>query len=194
MLTKLFVTLREVARHPVNRRAPLRAVVRFGVVQVAARLIPGSVCVPFPNQTVLLVSPRMKGAAHFIDPGLCEFDVMSFVAHFLRPDDLFVDVGANVGAYTILASGVAGARSVSFEPCPGTYSFLARNVKLNNLESLAEPLNLAVGAAPGLIHLTEGLGTENYVSSQAQPGRTTPVKVVTLDQTLEGRNPHSVED
>jgi len=189
MLKKILVTLREVARHPINRRARWAAVMRYGVVQVAARLTPGDVCVPFPNQTVVLVSPRMKGAAHFIAPGLCEFDVMSFVMHFLRPEDLFVDVGANVGAYTVLASGVAGAKSVSFEPSPSTFWYLARNVKLNNLEKLAEPFNLALGKEQGVMHLTEGLGTENYVSRQAEPGRTTPVGVAALDKMLEDRQP-----
>ena len=189
MLKKILVALWEVARHPINRHARVAAVLRYGVVQVAARLTPGDVCVPFPNQTVVLVSPRMKGAAHFIAPGLCEFDVMSFVMHFLRPGDLFVDVGANVGAYTILASGVAGAKSIAFEPSPTTFWYLSRNVKLNNLEKLAEPFNLALGKEQGVMHLTERLGTENYVLSQAAPGQTTPVGVAALDQMLESRQP-----
>jgi predicted RNA methylase len=32
---------------------------------------------------------------------------MSFLVHCLRPGDLFFDVGANVGAYTVLASAAA---------------------------------------------------------------------------------------
>ena len=113
LLKKIFATLRWVANHPLNRRCKTKAVWNFCVAQVAARLVPGDICRPFPNQTKLLISPGMKGAAHFIFPGLCEFEEMAFVLHFLRPDDLFVDVGANVGAYTILASGAVGARSVS---------------------------------------------------------------------------------
>src|SRR5262245_23433594 len=34
---------------------------------------------------------------------------MAFTLHFLRPDDLFLDVGANIGSYTLLASGVRKA-------------------------------------------------------------------------------------
>jgi hypothetical protein len=51
----------------------------------------------------------MKGAAHFIYPGVCEFEEMAFVLHYARPTDLFVDVGANIGAYTVLAAGASGA-------------------------------------------------------------------------------------
>ena len=76
----------------------------------------------------------MKGAAHYITPRLCEFEEMAFVMHFLRPGELFVDVGANVGAFTVLAAGVAGAAVRAFEPNPGTFEMLERNVRLNGLQ------------------------------------------------------------
>jgi len=41
---------------------------------------------------------------------------MGFLLHFLRKDDLFLDVGANIGSYTVLAGGAVGAKSISFEP------------------------------------------------------------------------------
>ena len=42
---------------------------------------------------------------------------MSFAVHMPRPGDLFSDVGANIGAYTILANAVSGARGIAFERC-----------------------------------------------------------------------------
>ena len=95
---KLFFTLRGVARHPLHRQAPFRSAVQFCMAQVAVRRIPGEIAVEFPNRTRLLIPPLMKGAAHFITPGLCEFEEMCFTVHFLRPGDSFVDIGANVGA------------------------------------------------------------------------------------------------
>src|SRR6185503_10159883 len=142
-----------------NQNKRLRSAVDFCVAQAAVRRIPGEVCVAFPNDTRLLIPPLMKGAAHFITPGLCEFEEMCFVLHFLRPADIFADVGANVGAYTVLASGVAKARTVCFEPTPSTFVYLARNVALNNLQNLARPVNAAVGKSKGEIRLTETLGT-----------------------------------
>jgi FkbM family methyltransferase len=188
-VTKLVSTLRGVAGHPVNRGSGMKAAWKFCVAQVASRLIPGDVCVPFPNQTQLLVSPRMKGAAHFITPGLCEFDTMSFVMHFLRAGDLFVDVGANVGAYTVLRGGVAGARGLAFEPSPSTFKYLSRNVALNNLGGRVTPFNLAVGSKEGVMRLTEGLGTENYLCLEGPSENTTEVKITTLDKALEGLSP-----
>jgi FkbM family methyltransferase len=41
---------------------------------------------------------------------------MAFVLHLLRPDHKFVDVGANVGSYTVLAAGAVGAEVICIEP------------------------------------------------------------------------------
>src|ERR1700743_2432388 len=114
-ITKAVGALRAAPTHPGNRHRKLKAVLEYGLVQVATRFVPGEICVQFPNHTRLLVSPHMKGAAHYITPRLCEFEDMSFVMHFLRAGELFMDVGANVGAFTIMAAGVAGAQVIAFE-------------------------------------------------------------------------------
>ena len=186
---KVYSTLQSVANHPLNRHFRWKAMRDFCVAQVAARLVPGDACVAFPNQTRLLISPRMKGAAHFISPGLCEFEEMCFVTHFLRPGDLFADVGANVGAYTVLASGVAGARTVSFEPSPSTFGYLALNVRLNDLGEKVTALNVALGSKEGTLRLTENLGTENYVCREGTGSDGVEVKGTTLDKVFADSTP-----
>ena len=51
----------------------------------------------------------MIGATGNLFCGLHEIEDMGFVLHFLRSDDIFLDVGVNVGTYTVLAAGVAGS-------------------------------------------------------------------------------------
>lgn len=186
---KVYLTLKSVADFPLHREAKLRSAFQFCVAQLAARLVPGDVCVPFPKQTKLLIQPRMKGAAHFIFPGLCEFHEMCFVLHFLRAGDLFADVGANVGAYTVLASGVAGAKSVAFEPNPRTFEYLVQNIRLNNLGQLASPVNAAVGRANGKLRFTQSLGTENHVCPDGDLSGSQEVEVTTLDGQFQQRAP-----
>jgi hypothetical protein len=149
LISKIGGALRFVANHPVNRGRKFRAVTEYGFIQVAARMIPGEICVEFPNNTRLLISPRMKGAAHFILPGLCEFEEMAFTMHFLRPDELFADVGANVGAFSVLAGSVAGARVKAFEPSADTFKILERNLRLNGLQDRAKAIHAAVGKSQG---------------------------------------------
>ncbi len=153
----------------------------FTRAQIGARLVSGDVCVPLPNATRLLVPPRMKGAVHFIWPGLYDFEEMSFVLHYLRPNDLFVDVGANIGIFTILASGVVGAHTLAFEPAPCAFDFLLRNIRLNNLTSLVDARHAALGSHPGKIRITTGLGTENYVLLDKNPSESVEVELSTLD-------------
>lgn len=180
-IVKIAGALKFVANHPLNRDRKCRAVAEYGFLQIAARLTPGDVCVEFPNRTRLMVSPHMKGAAHFITPRLCEFEDMSFVMHFLRPGDMFADVGANVGAFTVLAAGVAGAKTISFEPSPTTFEMLATNVRLNNLGDRARAVNAAVGRSVGSVQFSSGLGTENHVAAASEKSSSVTVPLTTLD-------------
>lgn len=186
---KVFYTLKSFVEHPLNRDSKASSLARYCVAQAGVRMVSGDIGVPFPNDTKLLISPRMKGATHFISPGLCEFDEMCFVSHFLRPGDLFVDVGANVGAYTLLASGVAAARTVAFEPNPSTFRYLAENVRMNDLEKRVTMYNAAVGRGEGRLRLTDDLGTENFVCVDGHDSSGVEVRVMTLDAALENSAP-----
>ena len=183
-LVKIFGALRYNANHPLNRDRKFRAVVEYGFLQIAARLTPGDICVEFPNRTRLIVSPHMKGAAHFITPRLSEFDDMAFVMHFLRPSEIFADVGANVGAFTVLAAGVADAKTISFEPSVETFEMLSRNVRLNNLTDRVRPVNAVVGRSVGSVQFSSGLGTENHVAIAVENSKSVTVPMTTLDHEL----------
>jgi FkbM family methyltransferase len=189
MIGKLLRTLRWAANHPVSHGAKWNGMYRFAAAQVGARMTPGDVCVPFPNNSSLLIPPWMKGAAHFIWPSLVEFDEMSFFMHFLRAEELFVDVGANIGAFTVLAGAVAGARTLSFEPGPLAYSFLVKNIHLNNLTGRAIPRNIALGRSQGTVSFTAGLGTENYVVQGKSELEVVTVEQSTLDIQTRGLEP-----
>ena len=183
-LTKVFTALRVIADHPINRNRKFRAVFEYGFIQMAAKLVPGELCLEFPNHTRLLISPHMKGAAHFITPRLCEFAEMGFLMHFLRQDDFFADVGANVGSFAIMAAGVAGAKVVAFEPDPGVYAMLVRNVRLNDFQNRIRPVNAAVGRAVGTVQFSAGLGTENHVSTAAETDNSIATSMTSLDVEL----------
>ncbi len=189
MISKIFTALSAVTSHPVNAgRSKLSTAVAYAASQLSAKFLAADVCVEFPNSTHLLISPQMKGAAHFINPGLCEFDEMCFVAHSLKETDLFVDVGANVGAYTVLASGVAKCRTIAFEPVPFAFRFLTGNIRLNGLESRTLAVQAGIGEKEGTLTFTDDLGTENYVATDADKGGIA-VRMTPLDTALKSENP-----
>jgi len=111
-------TLSFLRNHPLSQGRQLQTLRRFVAWQIGARLVPGPVACPFANGSWLLVRPGMTGATGNLYVGLHEFTDMAFVLHLLRSADLFVDVGANIGSYTVLAAAGAGAtcRAIASEP------------------------------------------------------------------------------
>jgi FkbM family methyltransferase len=104
---------------------------------------------------------------------------MAFLLHFLRPNDVFADVGANVGSYTILASGVARCHTVAFEPDPLTASAFERNINLNQIADLVEMRIAAAGERRGIVRFSMGLGTENHVVAETESnGRDVPIETI----------------
>ena len=164
----LLNTLRFIWNHPLNTDCKLAALSRFIRWQIGSRLVNAPVAVKFVDHTRLLIATGMYGATMSIYTGLQEFEDMAFALHFLREDDLFVDIGANVGSYSILASGAVGARTISVEPVPFAYHRLLDNVYLNNIANKVTALNIALGQEAGVLNLTSGLDTVNHVVSESE--------------------------
>src|SRR4051812_11613752 len=115
---------------------------------------------------------------------------MAFLLHFLRPADLFVDIGANVGSYTILAGAAVGSNCIAFEPVPATFAALVENVRLNHIDSRADCINAAVGDTEGTITFTSDADTVNHVvASNERTSAALDVPVHTLDGVLQGKRP-----
>jgi hypothetical protein len=110
MLKGLPNLLKFVWSHPMNKGARLAAFARVLRWQIASRLMEGPIAFPFANGTYLFASRGMTGATGNWYCGLAEYEDMSFVRDILKEGDLFVDIGANIGAYSILAAG-GGRRS-----------------------------------------------------------------------------------
>lgn len=83
-----------------------------------------------------------------------EENISEVIAHILAPGDVFLDIGANVGAHSIRAALAVGAggRVVSFEPNPRVRAQLAEHFSLNGIDN-ADIVPHAVGAEPGSFKL-----------------------------------------
>lgn len=158
--------------------------------QVSSRLAFGPLLVPFVDDTFLLVERGMTGATGNVYCGLHEAEEMAFVLHFLRDTDTFVDIGANVGTFTVLAAGAVGARAHAFEPIPNTFDKLMRNVRFNRLEQLVEAHCAALGAEAGEVLMTSGFDTTNRImdaaDTKAGHGHV-KVPIKALDEVLGGQ-------
>jgi FkbM family methyltransferase len=66
----------------------------------------------------------------------------------------FIDVGANIGSYTLVASEVPGTVVVSIEPHPVTFALLRENVRLNSRDNVT-CLNIAVSRDDSDLRLSD---------------------------------------
>ncbi|HEY2961163.1 MAG TPA: FkbM family methyltransferase [Pyrinomonadaceae bacterium] len=75
-----------------------------------------------------------------------EPDTVEWVETFMKPGDTFYDIGANVGAYSLIAAkAFHGAVKVfAFEPAFLNFSQLCRNVFLNDCQDSITPLSIAL--------------------------------------------------
>ena len=182
--------LRFIMRHPLNCKRPYLAAWRFISWQLRSRISNKSLIHQFTSKSKLIVHRSMQGATGNLYCGLHEFEEMSFVLHFLRAEDLFVDVGANIGSYTVLASAHCGANTVSIEPVPETFSHILANISLNGIEQKVDVMNIAVGAVNGLVKMTADLDSTNrIVTNHDGTRKMIEVPLRTLDDILAGRSP-----
>ncbi len=67
-----------------------------------------------------------------------EKDEINYLTKTLKKNDFFVDIGANVGLFSLIASKIVGieGKVLCFEPAPLTFSRLDENVKLNNFNNI----------------------------------------------------------
>ncbi len=117
--------------------------------------------------------------------GLHEFEDMAFLLHFLRPDDVFIDAGANVGSYSLLASGIVGSQSIAFEPLPTTFNNLINNINLNGLSNLVMAHNIGLSSGNGFLKFSADYDTTNHVLQAESDNNSIEVPVSTLDNQVD---------
>jgi hypothetical protein len=93
----IFKVPRHIVNHPLNKSQKIRALSRFVKWQIGSRLVPGEVVFQWINNLKLSARPSEHVVTGNIYSGLFEFPDMAFLLHVLRKEDLFVDIGANVG-------------------------------------------------------------------------------------------------
>lgn len=151
-------------------RRGLRAVYR-----AAVRLrTGGSVTARLPGGEAVKLLPEYR----FVTWNQAEYDAFRAAVH---PGAVALDVGANVGAYTLLLGQWArpGGRVFAFEPAPEAFDGLTRHVALNGLGDQVTPVRAAAAATTGTATLAvDGLSGANRLDGSAGGER---VRTVTLD-------------
>jgi len=152
-------------------------------VEQAARKIYGETLRRLGYSSIVV---RAQGARFVVDTkdyvdrciafeGIWEGEQLEQLAELTRtqPIDLFLDVGANTGFYSVMfAIKNLAPRIIAFEPDPGNYARLMANLKANNLTSRIETVPLALGDQDSEVTLFEGAPWNRGESTIAVPEQT----------------------
>jgi FkbM family methyltransferase len=103
----------------------------------------------------------------------------------LKPGSTFLDIGANIGWYSLFASSLVGAkgRVIAFEPDPENAGLLRENLKLNHIEN-TEVLEMALSESDGFLSLIKSADNfgDHYVTNE--PSSAVQVQSKRLDSIL----------
>jgi FkbM family methyltransferase len=153
-----------------------------------SRVIKQPVIFPYASKSKLIIKKGLSGATGNYYCGLQEFEDMSFLLHFLREPDLFMDIGANIGSFSILASSETGASTFAFEPIPETYKMLENNIYINNIQDKVKLYNKGVGEKNETLNFTTCYDVINHVALQNGPN-TVGVEILTLNDICRNNIP-----
>lgn len=116
------------------RRNPLKALWRRVLWRLRWRITAEPWILRFKKDLKIAVANDGQGAL-LCYQGCSEAETEDFIVGFLRPGMVFIDVGAHVGKYTLLAARAVGSAGEvhAFEPNPAVFGLLQKNVRLNRL-------------------------------------------------------------
>lgn len=169
--------------HPANKHRRFRAVARAAAFQARARLLHRPTYGHIGTMRICahLHDTSAAMAIYATPPHIPEMLVWQ---QRLEPDDLFIDVGANVGVYTLWAASL-GAAVIAVEPAPAAIAQLRANVALNPIANVAI-VEAAVTDSPGRASFTAN-------AAMSHLGGTATVDATTLDAVLGDRHAAGVK-
>ncbi len=141
--------------------------------------------VSIPLNSKILVSSKDSGLGLMLrSSGKFEPLQSKRFINSVKQGDVVLDIGANIGYYSILASKLVGKKGkvYAFEPDPQNIKLLYKNIKLNNCRNITV-IEAALGSKKGKLDLIQDLSNPGESKlSKKNIANSVKVKVLTLDQ------------
>lgn len=153
------------------------------LLRQSLRLIPKGLVVPILQGPLAGYRWTVGSSNHGCWLGSYELAKQRAIAASLKPGDVFFDIGANVGFYSLLGSRLVGSsgRVFAFEPVPRNLVQLRHHLQMNSCSNVTV-LDVAVGDRDGPALFDESGGSS---MGHLAPSGSLSIRTVTLDALVE---------
>jgi len=130
--------------------------------------------------------------------GIYDSISVGFIKRTLEAEDIFIDIGANIGCFTLIGSVIVGrkGRVIAFEPVDIVSEKLEKNISLNKLENITIERKAVYEKNTTLqLHIAnqENLGMSSLLRHDSESGRIMTVEAITLDSYLKSKNIETIK-
>lgn len=185
---KAFVSLvRPLWGKGIGKIAPVGAVYRYLYNHLAVK----EVTTRIHGIKMIIRTSEFDGISHELlyDRAHEQYETKLF-RQFITKGMTIVDIGANIGYYTLLAARLVGkeGKVFAFEPEPQNYALLLRNIELNgydNVVAVRKAVSRKTGKAE--LFINKQSGAHGFLPEREGVIGVTKVETVGLDEYFEGR-------
>lgn len=183
-------TLRLILDHPANEGRGVAALGRYAYWQLRKRLSRRPMDLSYHGFVLPGYFDSHAASAAYYFSGYTDYWEMKFICDYLRPGDSFLDIGANIGLYALLAASRIGSNGHvdAFEPADVPAGRLMEVVSRNQLDAVVSVHRLAAADRTGEMEF--GFAVDDCESHVRRPdelgGALTAVPAVRLDDVCEG--------
>jgi FkbM family methyltransferase len=115
---------------------------------------------------------------------------IKFMKNHLYEGEIFIDIGANIGAYSLVASRLVGKKGkvISFEPASKSFLRLVKNISINGITNIIPERKAVLDKnTKPLLYISSGhnLGMSSIFHHDSENGLTERVDAVGLDDYIE---------
>jgi FkbM family methyltransferase len=188
IVSKISARIEGFKQHPLTRKEVGAAVYRYLSFNVVQTFYPKPRIYNFIGDLKFYAQKGEAGIVANIYYKLFDYEDSMFLIDHLQENDLFIDIGANVGHFSLIAAGICKSNVIAIEPIPSTFSRLKKNVDLNNLSKRIQIHNIGIGEENSYLNFTSNRDVMNGVALGHETDIIS-IKVVTLDEVLKAQSP-----
>ena len=137
------------------------------------------------NNFYMLLNPTEHIQQQLFWYGYYEKEVGDLLKKILRQKDVFIDIGANIGYFSLLSATISpSAKVISFEPVKDLFQKIKENVSINDCKNIVA-INAAVGETNEqrelFLSTPDNLGMSSFQQPENYAGRKENVEVIAID-------------